>query len=91
MMRNAYRVWFASNRRTASLPLPAGRGQLKDVAQAEAGPVCAGNGGESQDEKDDQDDHPTAAACTGATTPKAETLLQPIEGGGQQKEFEKSL
>ena len=89
-MCNAYRVWLAPNRRTASPPLPQ-RGQLKNAAQAEAGPVCAGDGGESQDEKDDQDDHPTAAACTGATASKAETLLQPIEGGGQQKELEKSF
>jgi hypothetical protein len=66
-------------------------GQLKEATQAEVRPVCAGDSGEGQDEEDDKDDHPTAAASTGATAPEAEALLQPIEGGGQQKEFEKSF
>jgi hypothetical protein len=66
-------------------------GQLKEVAQAKAGPVRASDGGDGQDEKDDKDDRPTAAASAGATAPEAKALLQPIEGSGQQKEFEKSF
>jgi len=65
--------------------------QLKEAAQAEASPVCAGDSGEGQDEEDDKDEHPTAAASAGATAPEAEALLQPIEGGSQQKEFQKSF
>ena len=67
------------------------REQLKEVAQTEASPVCASNGGAGQDEEDDKDDHPAAAASAGATAPEAKALLQPIEGGGQQKELEKSF
>ena len=62
-------------------------GQLKEAAQAEASPVCAGDSRKGQDEEDDKDDHPTAAASAGTTAPEAEALLQPIEGGGQQKEL----
>jgi hypothetical protein len=65
--------------------------QLKEVAQAKASPFCASDGGEGQNEKDDEYDHPTSAASAGATTPEAETLLQPSESSGQQKEFEKSF
>jgi hypothetical protein len=66
-------------------------GQLKEVAQAEAGPVCASDGGAGQDKEDDKDDHPTTTARAGATAPEAKALLQPIEGGGQQKELQKSF
>jgi hypothetical protein len=66
-------------------------GQLKEVAQAEAGPVCASDGGAGQDKEDDKDDHPTTTARAGATAPEAKALLQPIEGGSQQKELEKSF
>ena len=77
----------------AGLPLPIHRqrDQLKDVAQDEASPVCASDGRKGQDEENDKDDHPTAAASAGATASEAEALLQPIEGRGQQKEFEKSF
>jgi len=67
------------------------RGQLKEAAQAEASPVRAGDSGEGQDEEDDKDEHPTAATGAGATAPEAETLLQPIEGSGQQKKLQKSF
>jgi hypothetical protein len=67
------------------------RSQLKEAAQAEASPVCAGYGRKGQDEKDDKDDHPAAAASAGATAPKAKALLQPIKGSGQQKELKKSF
>jgi hypothetical protein len=66
-------------------------GQLKETAQAEASPVCAGDGRKGQDEENDKDDHATAAASAGTTTPEAKALLQPIEGGSQQKEFQKSF
>ena len=74
---------------TAGLPLSirGRRGQLKEAAQAEASPVCAGDSRKGQDEENDKDDHPTAAASAGTTAPEAEALLQPIEGGGQQKEL----
>ena len=69
---------------TAGLPLSIGgrRGQLKEAAQAEVSPVCAGDSRKGQDEENDKDDHPTTAASAGTTAPKAEALLQPIEGGG---------
>jgi len=61
----------------AGLPLSiyGQRGQLKEAAQAEAGPVRASDGGAGQDKKDDKDDHPTAAASAGATAPEAKALL----------------
>ena len=78
---------------TAGLSLPIHRqmDQLNEAAQAEASPVRAGDSGEGQDEEDDKDEHPTAAASAGATAPEAKTLLQPIEGSSQQKEFQKSF
>ena len=69
---------------TAGLPLSirGRRGQLKEAAQAEASPIRAGDSRKGQDEENDQDDHPTAAARAGTTAPEAEALLQPIEGSG---------
>jgi hypothetical protein len=67
------------------------RYQLEEAAQAEARPVCAGNGGTGQDEKDDKDDHSAATASAGTAPSEAEALLQPIKGSGQQKELKDSL
>jgi hypothetical protein len=65
--------------------------QLKEVAQAEAGPVCASDSGAGQDEEDDQDKCPTAAASAGTAPSEAEALLQPIEGSSQQEELKNSF
>jgi hypothetical protein len=83
--RETYCVRLVPNRRADGLV------SLKEVAQAEAGPICASDGGAGQDEEDDKDDHPAAAASAGATPSEAKALLQPIKGSGQQKELEKSF
>jgi hypothetical protein len=94
VLRAAYfkRHYCGTGRRTAFLhPQHRQRDLLEEVAQAEASPVRAGDGRTGQDKEHDKDDHPAAAASAGTAPSEAKALLQPIEGGSQQKELEKSF
>jgi hypothetical protein len=53
-------------------------------------PICAGQDGTHQPDKDNEQNHAAAAATARAAAPKTESVLQPVENSIDQKEFQQA-